>query len=90
MVAGLEGGDAGADLHDDAGTLMATDEREELRAHEIEEILGRHHVAGDEVLVGVAHSCHLPVDEDLVRLRRVDGDLLDLPGLVDSPEDCCT
>ena len=49
-------------------------------------LLRRHHVAGDEVLVGVAQAGGLPLDEHLAGLGRVELDLLDLPVLVRHPD----
>jgi hypothetical protein len=62
VVAGLEPGHAGADRLDDACTLVPTDDGQ---------LEGE--VAGDQVLVGVAHARRRELDEDLTLLgdRRV-------------------
>ena len=68
MVAGREGGHAGPDLLHDAGALVAADHRAE-----------EGHVAGQEVLVGMAQPGSHQPDEDLVVLGRVELDVFDLP-----------
>src|SRR5258707_3327202 len=44
------------------------------------------HVAGDEVVVGVAHSGRVQLHEDLLRLGRIEVDGLDRPWAVALPE----
>ena len=47
------------------------------------------HVAGDEVVVGVAHARGVQFDQYLGRLRRVELDGLDGPGRVAFEQDRC-
>ena len=75
VVAGGDAGDARADLLDDAGALVAADDRE-----------GDGDVAGDEVGVGVAQPGGGQLDEDLLLLGRVELDLLDAPLLAEAPQ----
>ena len=77
VVAGREPADALADLFDDAGALVATDDRQLERQ-----------VTGDEVLVGVAHARRGELDQHLARSGGVEFDVLDAPRLVRFPEDC--
>src|SRR3546814_794874 len=58
VVAGREGGDPGADGLDDASALVAADDGQAQRE-----------VAGDGVLVGVAHPGDGHLDEDVTGLR---------------------
>ena len=91
MVADGHAGDTGTDLGDDAGTLVPTDDGQQVvDPHQRPRLARRHHVAGDDVFVGVAQPGGLPFDEHLTGLRRVDLDLLDLPFLLGSVEYCCS
>src|SRR5690606_13983972 len=47
-------------------------------------------VAGDEVLVGVAHAGGGELHQHLVLLRGIELDLLDAPGRVALPQDGCS
>ena len=77
MIAGREVLDAGADLGDDAGALVAAEHRE-----------ARHRdAAGDQVVVGVAHARRFHLDLDLVLDGVADLDLLDRPRLVELPDE---
>jgi hypothetical protein len=75
MVAGLDPADARPDLLDDAGTLVAPDDREP-----------GDDVAVTEMLVGVAQTGGDVADEDFAFLRRVEIKLDDLPVLPELPE----
>ena len=76
VVAGRDVLHAGADLGDDAGAFVAAEHRE-----------ARHRdVAGDEVVVGVAHARRFHLDLDLVLDGITDLDLLDRPWLVEIPD----
>src|SRR5581483_6813156 len=66
-VAFVYPGDGGAGSHDDAGALVAADEREAGGA------------GGADVLVGVAQAGRLHPDEDLAGLGLVQVELGDLP-----------
>src|SRR6185437_7912566 len=70
-VALLDMLDLGPDLDHLAGALMAADDRERHRD-----------VAGHKVLVGVAQAARREFDQNLLRLRRVEFDLIDLPLLM--------
>ena len=70
MVTGSQAGHTGADLLDHTGALVTADDGS-----------GHRHVAGEQVLVGVAHAGRRQLDEDLALLRRVELDGLDAPGL---------
>src|SRR5581483_6705306 len=77
VVAGLEVGDAFADLLDHAGALVAQHDR-----------AGRHQRAALHRQVGVAHARRAHTHLDLARVRRVDLDVVsDLEGLVEPGED---
>ena len=78
VVARAQALDPGADLLHHAGALVTSDDR--VHAPE---------VAGPHVLVAVAHPRCGDSDQDLVRLRRVEPNRLDLPVLTDAPEDRC-
>ena len=76
MIAGLEPVDAGPNLLDDSGPLVATDDRQ------------RHgHVPGDQVLVGVAHPRRGKADEQFALLGGIELDGLDTPIAVAFPQD---
>src|SRR5262249_57796239 len=75
VVAGSQASDAGADLLDDPGALVAADDREP-----------RHDVAVPEMLVGVAQSRGNVPDQDLARLRRIQVELGDLEVLACSAQ----
>lgn len=66
MVAGLERGDVGSDLFDDAGRLMPQDAR-----------VGRRHVALIVVEIAVADAGRLNFDQHLVAFWPVDFHFLD-------------
>ena len=74
VVAGRQPADAGADLLHDAGALVAADDRQRERQ-----------VAGDEVLVGVAHARRRQLDQHLTGPGRVELDLLDAPRRIRLP-----
>ena len=74
VVARLDARDARADLLDDAGALVAADDRE-----------ARHDVAVAEVLVGVAQPGGHPADQHLALLGLVELELDDLPVAARSP-----
>ena len=87
VIARLNGGDTRAHFHHDTGTLVATDHREEVGdAHHLEHLLGRNHVAGDEVFVGVTQARSAPVHEHFAGLGRMHFDLFDRPRLIEPPE----
>src|SRR6202041_483521 len=74
----------GPDLGDDAGALVAADHGEHgLHAHHLEHLGRLANVAGAQVLVGVAHARPDHLHPDLAVARRVDLDLVGLPGLVE-------
>ena len=77
VVAGCDVLDAGADLGDDACALVAAQHRE----------AGHRDVAGDQVVVGVAHARRFHLDLDLVLDGVADLDLLDRPRLVELPDE---
>ena len=77
----------GADLDHLAGALVAADHRELLDAHLLWRLLGQRHVAGDQVLVGVAQAGADELDQHLAGLRRIELDLLDAPLGLRLPQD---
>jgi hypothetical protein len=88
VVARRHARDPSADLDDHTCPLVSAEEGEQCRpAEQLADLGGQADVAGDDVLVGVAHAGHLPLHEDLADLRRLDLDLSDLPGLVEPTED---
>ena len=70
-----------------AGALVAADDRELLEAHHLGDLGVEDHVAGDEVLVGVAQAGGGQLDLDLAGLRVVELDVLDAPLGVRLPQD---
>lgn len=80
VVADGHPGDLGANRLDDARSLMPADERE----------VRRRHVAGDHVLVGVAHAGGLGLHQHLATPWVVERDLLDLPLFAYAPQHCST
>ena len=66
----------GPDLLDDAGSLVAADDRQ-----------GERQVAGHQMLVGVAQAGADQPHQDLAVLRGIQVDLLDAPVLADLPQD---
>jgi hypothetical protein len=78
VVAHFEPTDPFTDLFHDAGTLVATDDREFERE-----------VTGDEMLVGVAHARRCELHSHFAGTRVVEFDVLDAPWLVGFPQDCC-
>ncbi len=78
-------GHVGPDLGDDAGSLVAPDDREHrLHAHHLEHLGRLADGAVAQVLVGVAHARPDHLHPHLAVARRVDLDLFGLPGLVES------
>ena len=77
VVAGGQAGDAGTHFLDHPGALVSADDGE-----------GHGHVAGEQVLVGMAHARCRQLDEDLALLRRVELDGLDAPRLT-VPQNSC-
>ncbi len=77
MVARREVVDSLADLDDDTGAFVAAEDRE--RRHR--------DVAGDDVVIGVAHARHFERDLDLALARVTDLDLLDRPRLMEIPDE---
>ena len=75
VVAGREPADTRADLLHDAGALMAADDRQLERQ-----------VAGDQVLVAVAHARCGQLDQHLARAWWIELDLFDAPRRVDLPQ----
>ena len=78
VVADLERADARADLHHDAGTLVAADARR--LAGDAGEIAGHH------MLVAVAHAAGSQLDQHFAGLRRIEVDLFDAPRRVSFPQ----
>ena len=81
VVAGLDAGDAGADLLDDPGPLVSAHQREADVAPAL----------AADVFVGVAEPRRLVADQHLVLLWRVEVELGDLPvgaGLVQHGRSC--
>ena len=78
VVAGSDGGDTLADLHDDAGSLVSADQRRDGGQ-----------IPGAGVVIGVAHARGDHLDEHLAGLGRVELDLLDAPLAAWLPEDGC-
>ena len=78
VVADLEALHVRTDLDDLAGALVAGHDRELLPAHHGGDLGVEDHVAGDQVLVGVAHAARRELHQDLAVLGRVELDLLDL------------
>jgi hypothetical protein len=76
VVSLLDPGDVGADVLDDPSPLVAPDQREPVPA-----------VPVAEVLVGVAETGVEESDQDLVRLRRIEIELADLPVVADASDD---
>ena len=89
VVAGLQVDHARADLDHLAGTFVAADDRELLDAQFGGDLRWHHHVAGDEVLVGVAQARGGQLHQHLALLGRVERDVLDAPVRVRLPENCC-
>src|ERR1035437_2471813 len=90
MVALDQSLDARPDLGDDASTLVAADDRVEGVDPEHRDYLRRGcHIAGAQMLIGVAHARIRHLDSHLVRTRGVDFDLFDFPGFVEPCTDCC-
>ena len=89
VVARLHGGDPGPDLDHLASALVAADDRELLEADQLGDLGRQDHVAGDEVLVGVAQARGSELDLDLAGLRLVELDVLDAPVVADPVENCC-
>ena len=88
VVADLEVGHAGAHFEHLARTLVATDDRKLLDA-EFGCGGGLHdHVAGEQMLIGMAEAGPDEFEEYLACLRRVEFDFLDTPVLILSPENC--
>ena len=79
MVAGRHAEHAGADLQHDAGALVAADGGQRGG--------GAGEVAGDQVLVAVAHAAGDHLHEDLTGLRWVELDLLHAPRRVQLTKD---
>ena len=77
VVARGQAGHTGTHLLDHAGALVAADDGK-----------GDGHVAGEQVLVGVAHARRRQLDEDLALLGRVELDGLDAPRLT-VPQNGC-
>src|SRR5215467_2250326 len=75
VITGAEPGDAGTDLFDDPGALVAADDRE-----------ARHDIAVTEVLVGVAETGRHVPDEDLPGLGGIEFQLGDLEVLAHSAQ----
>src|SRR5215467_3839214 len=75
VITGAEPGDAGTDLFDDPGALVAADDRE-----------ARHDIAVTEVLVGVAQSSRHVPDEDFSGLGGIEFQLGDLEVLAHSAQ----
>jgi hypothetical protein len=75
-VAGGDPGDALADLLDDAGALVAADDRQPDGG-----------VAGSDVVIGVAQAGRHDLDTDLVRLRLVELQVDDFPADMRGPGD---
>ena len=78
MIANLEFGNAGANLFDDAATLMPEDDRVLLPTEHFDDGGIHCHIAGDHVLVGMAHATGDKSNEDLIGLRVVELNLFDL------------
>ena len=78
MVADLQTLDLRAELGDDARTLVPTHDGE--RRHR-----GR---AGDDVVIGVAHSGRFHANLNFAGYRLTDLDLLDGPLFIEAPQDC--
>src|SRR5664280_885806 len=90
MVALDQSLDARPDLGDDAGTLVAADDRVKGVDPEHRDYLRRGcHIAGAQMLIGVTHARIRHLNPHLVRTRGVDLDLFDFPGFVESCTDCC-
>ena len=88
MVAGLEFGDAGADLLNDAATLVSENDWVLLPAEHFDDRWIHRHVASDHVLVGVAHAARNKTHEDLIGLRVIELDLFDLVLGMRGVQDC--
>jgi len=80
VVARDEREHAGTDFHDDARAFMAADQRR----------LGSSpgQIAGDEVLVAVAHAAGHDLDQHLSGLRGIELDLLHAPSSVSCSQNC--
>src|SRR5262249_44840297 len=77
MVTDREVLDAGPHLGNDPGALVSAQHRKP-----------RHwYVAGDQVVVGVAHAGRFHLDLDFMPLGIADLDLLDRPRLVELPDE---
>jgi hypothetical protein len=79
-----------ANFHDDTGTLVSTNEREELGIHKVEQLLWRNHVARHEMLVGVAHASDFPMNQHFVGFWCTHFNLFDIPRLIDASQYSCT
>ena len=92
MIAGPHRPHAGTGLLDHTGAFVTAEHREVLRDgrpggfHERHHVRSGHHVAGDEVVVGVAQAGNRHLHQDLALTGRVERDLLDLPVPADTPQ----
>jgi hypothetical protein len=90
MVTGLEAAYTRSDLEDDASALVPPDDREEAAFRLLGEFLNLlpgPDVAPTQVLVGVTQAGGFPLDQNLLLLRRIQIDFLDLPVLPTTEED---
>jgi hypothetical protein len=91
MVTGLERCNARSALHHNASTFVAADEWEEVvDAHHGQQFLWWNHVARHKVLVGVAHSGHLPIHKNFVGFWFVYFNFLNHPWLINPVKNGCT
>ena len=70
------------DFFDDTGALVTTEHRKPVRLRDTgrgPHLGGRQHVAGDEVIVGVADAGDGHPHQDFSGVRRIEIDLADLP-----------
>jgi len=78
VIADFEFGDAGADLFNNAATLVTEDDRVLLPAEHFDDGGIHRHVAGDHVFIGMAHAARNESNEDLVGLRVIKFNFFDL------------
>jgi hypothetical protein len=91
MVSWLQRRDTGATLHHNTSAFVATNEWKEIvNTHHGQQFFGWNHVAGDEVFVGVAHSCHFPIHQYFVGLWFIDLNLFHNPWLIEPVKNSCT
>ena len=92
-ITGLHGAHAGADLLDDACTFVTAEQGKVLhrryarRLHDRRKVWCGNHIAGGEVVVGMADPGDRHLHQHLAVFGRVERDLPNLPVLADTAQD---